>query len=60
MVTIRCAKLLRNQVRFFAGAGIVPASSPVAEWRETGAKLSTMLNVLDCIKSLIDQASKER
>lgn len=45
VVTIRCAKLLRNQVRFFAGAGIVPASSPVAEWRETGAKLSTMLNV---------------
>lgn len=34
---IRCAKLLRNQVLFFAGAGIVPASSPVAEWRETGA-----------------------
>lgn len=45
VVTIRCAKLLGNQVRFFAGAGIVPASSPVAEWRETGAKLSTMLNV---------------
>ncbi|HGN9370339.1 TPA: isochorismate synthase EntC [Citrobacter pasteurii] len=45
VVTIRCAKLLRNQVRFFAGAGIVPASSPIAEWRETGAKLSTMLNV---------------
>lgn len=45
VVTIRCAKLLNNQVRFFAGAGIVPASSPVAEWRETGAKLSTMLNV---------------
>ena len=45
VVTIRCARLLRNQVRFFAGAGIVPASSPVAEWRETGAKLSTMLNV---------------
>ncbi|MEG0800330.1 MAG: isochorismate synthase EntC [Citrobacter sp.] len=45
VVTIRCAKLLRSQVRFFAGAGIVPASSPVAEWRETGTKLSTMLNV---------------
>jgi isochorismate synthase len=23
-------------VRLFAGAGIVPASSPVGEWRETG------------------------
>ena len=28
-----------------AGAGIVPASSPLGEWRETGVKLSTMLNV---------------
>ena len=45
VVTIRCAKLRQNQVRLFAGAGIVPASSPVAEWRETGVKLSTMLNV---------------
>ncbi|WP_312949799.1 isochorismate synthase EntC [Superficieibacter sp.] len=45
VVTIRCARLHQNSVRLFAGAGIVPASSPVAEWRETGAKLSTMLNV---------------
>ncbi|EBG4055103.1 isochorismate synthase EntC, partial [Salmonella enterica] len=36
VVTIRCAKLQGNQVRLFAGAGIVPASSPVGEWRETG------------------------
>jgi len=34
-----------NRVRLFAGAGIVPASSPESEWRETGVKLSTMLNV---------------
>ncbi|CBG87377.1 isochorismate synthase EntC [Citrobacter rodentium] len=45
VVTIRCARLHKNQVRLFAGAGIVPASSPVGEWRETGVKLSTMLNV---------------
>ncbi|EJI0929818.1 isochorismate synthase EntC [Salmonella enterica] len=45
VVTIRCAKLRGNQVRLFAGAGIVPASSPIGEWRETGVKLSTMLNV---------------
>ncbi|HHE5697930.1 TPA: isochorismate synthase EntC [Citrobacter amalonaticus] len=45
VVTIRCATLRKNQVRLFAGAGIVPASSPVGEWRETGVKLSTMLNV---------------
>ncbi|MDN7221307.1 isochorismate synthase, partial [Klebsiella pneumoniae] len=24
---------------------IVPASSPLGEWRETGVKLTTMLNV---------------
>ncbi|WP_417315075.1 isochorismate synthase EntC [Enterobacter sp.] len=45
VVTIRCARLHENHVRLFAGAGIVPASSPVGEWRETGVKLSTMLNV---------------
>ncbi|MBV4413850.1 isochorismate synthase EntC [Enterobacteriaceae bacterium YMB-R22] len=45
VVTIRCARLHGSQVRLFAGAGIVPASSPTAEWQETGTKLSTMLNV---------------
>lgn len=45
VVTIRCARVAENQVRLFAGAGIVPASSPESEWRETGVKLSTMLNV---------------
>ena len=45
VVTIRCARVKANRVRLFAGAGIVPASSPESEWRETGVKLSTMLNV---------------
>lgn len=45
VVTIRCARVTDNRVRFFAGAGIVPASSPLGEWRETGVKLTTMLNV---------------
>ena len=44
VVTIRCARIHENHVRLFAGAGIVPASSPLAEWRETGVKLTTMLN----------------
>ncbi|QOV65218.1 isochorismate synthase EntC [Kosakonia pseudosacchari] len=44
VVTIRCARLHDKSVRLFAGAGIVPASSPLSEWRETGVKLSTMLN----------------
>lgn len=45
VVTIRCARLHGSRVRLFAGAGIVPASSPTSEWHETGTKLSTMLNV---------------
>ncbi|EBM5320934.1 isochorismate synthase EntC [Salmonella enterica subsp. enterica serovar Newport] len=45
VVAIRCARLFKNQVRLFAGAGIVPASSPAKEWRETSVKFSTMLNV---------------
>lgn len=45
VVTIRCARVHENRIRLFAGAGIVPASSPIGEWRETGVKLTTMLNV---------------
>ncbi len=45
VVTIRCARLYEQQIRLFAGAGIVPDSSPTSEWNETGTKLSTMLNV---------------
>ncbi|MDF7681581.1 isochorismate synthase EntC [Enterobacteriaceae bacterium ESL0689] len=45
VVTIRCARLHQRTLRLFAGAGIVPASSPEGEWRETGVKLTTMLNV---------------
>lgn len=44
VVTIRCATVEADTVRLFAGAGIVEASSPEAEWRETEAKLGTMLN----------------
>jgi isochorismate synthase len=32
-----------TRVRLFAGAGIVAASTPEAEWAETQAKLGTML-----------------
>ncbi|WP_058912088.1 isochorismate synthase [Entomohabitans teleogrylli] len=45
VVTIRSARLQGERARFFAGAGIVPASSPESEWHETGVKLSTMLKV---------------
>ncbi|TPX08960.1 uncharacterized protein E0L32_009539 [Thyridium curvatum] len=50
-VAIRCARVRpggprRSTARLFAGAGIVPASDPAAEWRETEAKLATMLDAL--------------
>lgn len=43
VVTIRCGTVKRNNVRLFAGAGIVEASSPDAEWTEVQTKLGTML-----------------
>lgn len=42
VVTIRCGTVQGNQVRLFAGAGIVQDSSPESEWHETGTKLSTI------------------
>lgn len=41
-VTIRAGMLQGEQLRLFAGAGIVTGSDPLSEVRETGAKLSTM------------------
>ncbi|WP_016957464.1 isochorismate synthase [Catenovulum agarivorans] len=46
-VTIRCAELSGNKLCLYAGAGIVPASTPLAEYQETGAKLQTFLNALN-------------
>src|SRR5690606_35083979 len=42
-VVIRCGIIQQTRVRLFAGAGLVSASCPEAEWRETGTKLGTML-----------------
>ncbi|CCQ10028.1 Isochorismate synthase [Pseudoalteromonas luteoviolacea B = ATCC 29581] len=47
VVVIRSGELHQNHVRLFAGAGIVHSSEPDAEWHETEAKLSTMLNALN-------------
>lgn len=43
-VTVRCARILGQQARLFAGAGIVQASSPEAEHAETAAKFRTVLD----------------
>lgn len=42
-MAIRCGVIERRQVRLFAGAGVVSASSPEQEWQETTTKLGTML-----------------
>lgn len=42
-VVIRCGVLEHTRLRLFAGAGLVSASCPEAEWQETGNKLGTML-----------------
>ncbi|MCE2597001.1 isochorismate synthase [Motilimonas cestriensis] len=43
VVTIRCGEVKHDQVRLFAGAGIVNGSCSNAEWLETQAKFGTML-----------------
>ncbi|ADV65845.1 isochorismate synthase [Deinococcus maricopensis] len=45
-VTIRCADVRGREARLYAGAGIVGASDPAAERRETAAKFRTMLHAL--------------
>ena len=45
-VTIRCAEVEGRDVRLFAGAGIVAASDPSSEVRETAAKFVTSLAAL--------------
>lgn len=43
VVTIRCGTVQGQRIRLFAGAGIVEASTPTAEWAEVQTKLGTML-----------------
>lgn len=45
-VTIRCARIMNDLIRLYAGAGIVAASTPEAELAETAAKFRTMLDAL--------------
>lgn len=45
-VSLRCARVQGRGVRLFAGAGIVAASQPQLEVRETGAKFTAMLEAL--------------
>ncbi|MFT7681886.1 MAG: isochorismate synthase [Moritella dasanensis] len=44
VVTIRCAEVKSNQMKIFAGAGIVSESQPQSELDETCAKMKTILS----------------
>ncbi|MEX0680890.1 MAG: isochorismate synthase [Balneolales bacterium] len=46
-VAIRSGLIRRNQVRFFAGCGIVEDSDPATEWEETRIKLLPMQKGLE-------------
>lgn len=43
LVAIRSALIQRNQLRLFAGTGIVPGSLPQKEWEELGHKISQFI-----------------
>lgn len=47
VVVIRSGMISSNKIKLFAGAGIVPESDPELEWKETEAKLNTMLYALN-------------
>lgn len=55
-VAIRCGLYQQQQIRLYAGAGIVAASDPASERRETGNKLRTMLNALNIEPATIEGA----
>jgi len=41
-VSLRCMQLLQDGCILYAGGGLLTASNPADEWRETQAKLQTM------------------
>lgn len=45
-VNLRCAELSKNQLSFYAGAGITEDSNPEKEWIETDMKCNTLLSLL--------------
>ena len=53
-VAIRCGLYQAQKIRLYAGAGIVAASDPNSERRETGNKLRTMLNALNIEPAIIE------
>ncbi|MBJ7539333.1 isochorismate synthase [Marinomonas transparens] len=52
-IAIRCAEVSANKVKLFAGAGVVPDSTPESEWLETSAKMRTMINAFGIKEGVI-------
>lgn len=46
-VNLRCMQVFPGRLRLYAGAGLVEASVPQAEWQETAHKMHTLLSVLN-------------
>lgn len=55
IVTIRCAEVLENTLRLYAGAGVVAESKPEDELAETSAKFQTMLKALGLRDNLLNE-----
>lgn len=45
-VTLRCMRIMPEEIALFAGGGLLAASQLQAEWQETEAKLGTLLSLL--------------
>ena len=58
-VAIRCGQYEKQQIKLYAGAGIVSASQPQSERLETGNKLRTMLNALAIDPQLIEHGIQQ-
>lgn len=41
-VNLRCMRVYRNAIEFFAGAGITSGSDAISEWEETERKIATL------------------
>lgn len=46
-VNLRCVKVMKDSLLYFAGAGIVEGSVPEVEWEETNRKMDTLRKLIN-------------
>lgn len=46
-VNLRCMQIFKDNLRLFAGGGILPSSELISEWKETEYKLQTILSIIN-------------